>query len=239
MTTNIVLLAHDRLRLTEQALESLYAHTDRAQFNLTLVDDASSDFRVQRLLKKFGEKSNATLLRIETSAHVLARAKNIGVAWSEQTFGRGDWLYISDSDVYFAKGWLEKLTACFVRTESLGMQLIGGQVHPYHQPLSTWGEDLISGSPPLLTEHCVLDGPSWLMRWETWEDMGDMDSGCAPGVCQGEDGGWCDRLREKGGRIGAIHPHVVSHTGLTNSAGQDAPGRKEREAMRWPGVLYE
>ncbi len=224
--TNIVFLVRDRFRLTEQGLESLYAHTKLEDFNLTIVDDQSEDFRVRRLLAKFGAKPNATLIRLETSAHVLARAKNIGVAWSEQTFGRRDWLYISDSDVYFMPNWLEKLTIFATMTEGDDFRLWGGQVHPYHHPIpnSAWND------------YFVLDGPSWLLRWHMWTPM---DPSCAPGTCKGEDGSWCDRLRLSGGRIGVVDPHVVIHTGLTNTAGEDAPGRKARESMIPEGVLAE
>ncbi len=75
------------------------------------------------------------------------------------------------------------------------------------------------------------------MRWSTWDTYGPLDRTTAPGVCKGEDGGFCDRLVADGGRIGVIHPHVVIHTGLTHLNGMDAPGRKERELMIPEGVL--
>ena len=107
MTTNVVMLVRDRYQLTEQALSSLYENTPREQFNLVIVDDSSQDFRTLNLIKRFS-KENCAVLRIDNSQHVLARAKNLGVFWSQQTFGRGDWLYLSDSDVWFSPGWLEK-----------------------------------------------------------------------------------------------------------------------------------
>jgi GT2 family glycosyltransferase len=233
--TNIVMLCRNRLRLTEQALRSLYANTPREEFTLTLVDDASEDFRTIAMLERFAENANATLVRVEKSAHVLARGKNLGVFWSRQTFGCGEWLYLSDNDVCFMPNWREKLTMVAVDAEKSGFKLIGGQIHPYHQPIHVPADSSRFG----WTEHLVLDGPSWLLRWKTWRLMGELDPRCAPGTCQGEDGGWCDRLRARGGRIGVIHPHVVVHTGLTNSAGEDAPGRDAREAGRVKGVLYE
>jgi len=233
VSTNLVMLCRDRLRLTEQALESLYANTDAAKFSLVLVDDASSDFRVRRLLQRYGEKPNATLLRIEVSSHVLARAKNIGVEWSRQTFGDGEWLYLSDNDVAFLPGWLDKLTAVAERLEPNGYRLWGGQVHPFHH------HDMLAfvGQFDWLP-YSMLDGPSWLMRWQTWKDMGGL-RGSDAGVCKGEDVDFCQRLIASGGRIEVIKEHVVIHTGLTNSDGQDAPGRKEREAMIPKGVLAE
>lgn len=244
--TSIVMLVHDRLNLTRQALRTLYDNTPREEFTLTLVDDASRDFRVRRLLEASAQSANAQLLRLEKSSHVLARAKNIGVAWSEQVWGRGDWLYLSDNDVAFTPGWLGKLQATALASEPQGFRLWGGQVHPYHLPLLSASNVSMSAglngtlvNNPGWTEHQVLDGPSWLMRWGTWDQVGPLGRESAPGTCQGEDGQWCDRLRELGGRIGVVHPAVVAHTGLTNTAGEDAPGRAEREHLRMPGVVYE
>jgi len=235
--TNIIMLCHNRLRLLQQALRTLYDNTPREEFTLTLVDDQSTDFRVRRTLEDWAQAGNATLLTINKSAHVLARAKNLGAFWSEQSFGRGEWLYFSDSDVAFTPGWLGSLTGSAEVSECFGYKLWGGQAHPFHQPDSA---SFISGPQAVaIKEYLVLDGPSWLMRWSTWDAVGEFSRECAPGTCQSEDAEWCARLTQNGGRIGVVHPHVVLHTGLTNTSGTDAPGRKERESQRVAGYIYE
>lgn len=245
--TNIIMLVRDRLRLTLQSIESLYANTPIKDFTICIVDDDSTDFRVKKYLRSLS-KSNLSLLEVQNSGHVLAQLKNIGVAWSEQRFGRGGFLYLSDGDVFFTPGWMEALTDCAQASEREGFLLWGGQIHPFHrQILPDRGGVYSSGSVLSLdglrncnwTEHSILDGPSWLMRWDTWDRYGPLDRTCAPGVCQSEEYPFCERLKAGGGRIGVIHPHVVIHTGLTNSAGQDAPGRKERELMIPNGVISE
>lgn len=254
--TNIVFLVKNRLKLTEQGLKSLYDHTDRTQFNLTIVDDASDDFRVRDLLASYADTSNATLIRIEKSAGVLSRAKNIGVAWSEQTFGRGDWLYLSDCDVFYTDAWLDKLTDLAAGTEGGNFRLWGGQIHPFHKPVARGSTGCMYLHGNIVssewTEHSVLDGPSWLMRWETWGNCGPFDRNTAPGVCQSEEYPFCHRLTSiggtaefnenttiyHGGRIGVIQPHVVHHTGVTQTDGKPAPGYAERLAASVPGVLY-
>ncbi len=233
--TNVVMLVHNRLRLLQQALRTLYDNTPREEFTLTLVDDASSDFRVRNALEGWAQAGNASLLRIEKSAHVLARAKNLGVYWSEQTWGRGEWLYLSDSDVAFTPGWLEKMIKTAEIAEMAGYKLFGGQVHPFHQPIGEvqrWEDMAIS-------LHEMLDGPSWLMRWRTWDEIGPLSRDHAPGTCQSEDVEFCRKLTAQNGRIGVVHPHVVAHTGLTNTSGEDAPGREAREQQRVAGILYE
>lgn len=231
--TSVVMICRGRYRLLAQAIESLRENTERESYNVVFVHDSlSDDFRVGSLLKRVaGGMSNAQLVTLENSDHVLARMKNLGVAWSEQTWGRGDWLYLSDSDVWFSPGWLEALTLQAENSEDLRFRLWGGQVHPFHVgiPIPQWG----------ITEHSVLDGPSWLMRWDTWSRIGGLSRKCAPGVGQSEEYPFCSKLLAGGGRIGVIHPHAVVHTGLTQTDGKDAPGREEREKTIPKGVIAE
>lgn len=235
--TNITMLCRGRYRLTAQALESLYLNTKREDFSLVLIhDSADDDFRVFRLLQGYAAHPNCSLLRVENSRHVLAQLKNLGVFWSRQTFGQGDWLYLSDCDVAFLPGWLEQLTQAAEFSEHAFFRLWGGQVHPYHQSTGTWAVD--DKHEPCLTQHGMLDGPSWLMRWSTWRESKGL-KGTTAGVCKGEDVQFCQDLVARGGRIGVIHPHVVVHTGLTQTDGQDAPGRDQREKMIPEGILAE
>lgn len=226
---SIVMVCHNRWRLTEQALNSLRKNTPVGNYTLTLVDDASTDFRAERLLKMAAIVSNTTLIRIEKSAGVVARAKNIGVEWSRQTFGHSDqgsfdWLYISDNDVYFKEDWLQKLTEYAEYTEPKGYRLWGGQIHLFH--------DQVEGPS-------VLDGPSWLMRWNIWDKYGPLDRNTAPGTCQSEEYPFCKELLDDDYKIGVVNPHVVIHTGLTNTKGEKTPGYEERKALMEPGVWYE
>ncbi len=230
---NVAMLSRNRFRLLEQSLASLYANTPRDQFNVTVVDDGSDCFKTKRLLRKYaGDNRNFALVEVENSVHVLAQLKNLAVGWSSQRFGRGDWLHLGDSDVCFLPGWLSRLTAAAETSEmDIRFRLWGGQIHPFHHPIKQIAVDM--------TEHEILDGPSWLMRWKTWNEIGPFSRKNNPGVCQSEEFPFCERLIKAGGRIGVISPHVVIHTGLTNSDGKDAPGRKEREAMIPEGVLAE
>jgi|GEM_PF-2044158 len=258
MTTNICLLAKDRPRLTDQALRSLYENTDKKSFTLTCVEDASTDFRTTRLLERYAaDHRNMALISLKSSKGITGQARNLAVYWSEKYFGAGDWLALSDNDVWFSPGWLEKLTKLATFLEPSGYRLFGGQVHPYHQPINNSLQEAI-GTDPLFTEHSMLDGPSWLMRWDTWRKYGPLECH-TPGVCQGEDVTFCQRLTAPlgpcqpteeqiragqievygGGRIGVINPHVVAHTGIRQSNGNLAPGAEIRLQQAIPGVLYE
>lgn len=233
--TNIVMLVQNRYKLTKQSLESLRQHTDPAHYNLTIVDDESTDFRTRGLvLRTVEEMHNATALHVSGSNHVLGALKNLGVAWSEMRFGRGDWLYLSDNDVYFLPDWLEILdeTANYKESE---FSLWGGQNHPYHQPI---GEELNLG---LSTNHSLkyyqaLAGTSWLMRWETWDAFGPIHQGAA-GPGQSEDFEFSQRIMKDGYKVGAIDPPVVLDCGITQTDGKPSPGAEMKPRVQ--GVYYE
>jgi len=229
------MLVRDRYALTKQALESLYANTS-GDWNLSIVDDGSADTRVIRLLREYSAKPNCSVLTVSNSGHTLSQLKNLGVAWSDQLFGRGDWLHVGDGDTCFMSGWLESMTNEAKSSEPDGFRLWGGQIHPFHKPI---GWISYNGFSPGMSEHSVLDGPSWLMRWRTWDTFGPFDRLTAPGPCMSEEYPFCNDLIERRYRIGVIHPHVVIHTGLTHADGSDCVGRKEREAMIPHGVLAE
>jgi hypothetical protein len=101
---NIVMLVKDRPRLTHQALWSLAKHTD-VDYNVTIIDDGSGS-ETREMLRMFaGTHKDAALLCNKTSKGITGQARNLGVYWSEQYFGRGDWLYLSDNDVAFLPRW--------------------------------------------------------------------------------------------------------------------------------------
>ena len=260
--TNIVMLGRNRLTLTKQAIESLYANTPGDNWTLTYVDDSSDDFRVSKYLRSINRKNFSLLEVTSGSSHVLSQLKNLGAYWSEQRWGRGDWLYFSDNDVFFSKDigsdWLTALTGVAMTTEPEGFRLWGGQIHPFHQPINASVSH--PDNPCEWTEHSILDGPSWLMRWPTWDLYGPFPRTTAPGACQSEEYPFCQRLTMPvaphpkhwkyidenigvttlgGGRIGVIHPHVVIHTGLSQTDGKPAPGYAERLKTIPPGVLAE
>jgi len=218
---NVVMIARNRPNLTRQAVVSLYAHTPPDSFNLTLVDDQSDD-----LIEV--ESPNACVLRIGRSNGVVSKIKNLGVYWSEHYFGRGDWLYLSDNDVYFKPDWSLDLTIAMQQTYYQTFRLVGGQNHPYHHPISILG---------MVREYGALAGTSWLMPWSTWDKYGPLEESNAPGVGQSEDHAFCQKIRADGYKVGAVWPHVVLDTGITQTDGQLSPGHEHKKRVE--GVVYE
>lgn len=229
MTVNVVMLVHERYTLTNQAIDSLYVNTDQDQFNLTVVDDESQDFRVGRYLS--GLEGYRSIITLDGSRHILSRMKNLGVRWSESHFGRADYLCVCDNDVYFLPQWLARMVEAY--SSDMGLRLLGGERHPYH------GINKFNSYVEFVD---AVAGYTHFMSWNTWrggagmQAFGPYDETTAPGVCQGEDQAFCRKIVDAGYEIGYTSPPTILHTGVTNSKGEPAVGAEH--FARHPGVIY-
>lgn len=237
--TNIVMLVKDRPELTQQALESLVAHTSPESYNLTIVDDASRlPFFAQRRPPFFAQPpENSCSLRILPSKGITGQARNLGVYWAEKYWDRGDFLYLSDNDVYFTEGWLEKMTGLLhMGSRDHEILLLGGSTHPFHGVNETFVL-AVEGGGRLQTKihtHDAVSGYSHLMRWETWDKYGPHDAH-AVGIRQSEDWKFCQDIIKDGGKVGTVWPEVVYATGITDTFGEPAIGADQMR--RYPGII--
>ena len=236
---NIVLLVKDRPRLTVQAVDSLLRHTERGQFSLTVLDDGSQLETRGVLEMGLAGVENAVCVRIGRSKGIVGLARNLGIRASELYWGRGSLLYLSDNDVYFTPGWLDKLLAAWPKAWEAGYRVLGGYNHPYQLVA---GVEV--GKPSLATvygygeirEYYAVGGLSWLLDWDTWDKFGVFESHSV-GVAKSEDWEYCQRIREAGWKVGAVCPHVVYNTGLTGADGKPCVGQEAMERVR--GVVME
>jgi len=236
--TNVVMLVRDRPRLTEQALRTLYQHTDPQAFRLCLVDDGSKA-ETGHLITSYGRKyTNIEIVHFARPVGIVGFLRNVGIWTSERVFGRGEFLYLSDNDVCFQEHWLERITRCKEITkdeDGKGPAVLGGYRHPFHLPIKT----LPSYDQNWHTFVEVTDavaGYSHLMRWACWDLHGPFDQ-TAKGVCQSEDHAFCCKVKASGGYVGYIDPPVIHNCGITNSEGKPAIGAEH--FPRVPDLIYE
>src|SRR5262245_18593015 len=219
MKVNIVMLASGRQRLTEQALITLFKNTPEELYNLTIVQDG--------LLQPSyitGKGRDLSSLNVDPRVGVTSRLRNLGVYWSEKQFGRGDYLYLRDNDVYFCPKWLEILLGLHetIQAEHISHHvLVGGWNHPYHLANSTQLMPDYSIKNRMgffeVRQHDAVAGASQLMRWSTWDQYGPLSDSGAHGVGQSEDTLFCSNIVKDGGFVGKVYPHVVLNTGVVNS----------------------
>jgi hypothetical protein len=223
---NIVMLVKDRPRLTHQALWSLAKHTD-VDYNVTIIDDGSGS-ETREMLRMFaGTHKDAALLCNKTSKGITGQARNLGVYWSEQYFGRGDYLYLSDNDVAFLPHWASSMVGILTSGYPRGLRLLGGARHPYHQPNERHGD---------WDEVDAVAGYSQLMRWHTWTSHGPLDAR-APGTGQSEDFAFCQRIKANHGKVGYVTSQVLVDCGLTQTNGTKAIGAESKPIYK--GLIYE
>ncbi len=124
VVTNFTMLARDRFVLTKQALDSL-TQAGMDGMNITILDDRS-DQPTRDLLETYGAIRN--IKPIGTG-----QARNMVIAASEQYYGRGDYLYLSDNDVYFMCRWLGNLIMAYEEAWNHGYRVLGGYNSARHQ----------------------------------------------------------------------------------------------------------
>jgi GT2 family glycosyltransferase len=229
--TNVTMLVHNRPRLTKQALESLGVSD---AFNLTILAD-EADVVTSHSLGWFTRFRPNTRVVYNHKSQGTGIARNIVVERSRIFFSVGDYLYLSDNDVFFYTGWLEVLIQCYELAWQHGYRVLGGYNHPYHQPVSLL--PLHNGFQ--VKEVHALALQSMLMRWEVWDKYGPFCSTPVGKVCQSEDVDFTNKIKADGGRIGVVDPPLLVNTGITNSFGEKIPGWEMVKAQAPKGVIVE
>jgi GT2 family glycosyltransferase len=162
-------------------------------------------------------------------------ARNQVIRESELRHGRGDYLYLSDNDVYFYPTWLPILIKCYEKAYDFGYRAIGAYNHPYHQP----GASVPVYGAYEVREVNALALQSMLMSWETWDKYGPFCQTPPGKVCQSEDVDFTNKLKADGYKLGVVSPALVVNTGITNSFGQKIPGYELVKQQCPPGVICE
>lgn len=238
------MIAKDRPKLTKQAIESLYQHTP-VPFTLCVVDDVSKQETLDVLVTvgeclRYHERSLYDYVWL-TNQEIrgVGGSKNRAVASCSCFQEQAPLLYISDNDVYFTAGWLDKLLEAWPLAYAAGFRILGGYNHPYHLIA---GIEVGTPAPVVPTPHGQVEeyygvgGASWLLAWETWGQYGPfLDN--ARGICQSEDYHLCQRIRTAGFKVGALVPHTVLHTGLTSTGNTPAVGKEFMKTVE--GVYFE
>lgn len=223
------MMVRDRPRLTKQALKSLHA-SRYEDARVTILDDRSLD-ETQTWLLNWGDACGADLLRNDRLMGT-GELRNLVIGSVRE---QGEFLYLSDNDVFFKQGWLETLIRCYEFAEKEGFRVLGAYNHPFHHPTSTrYTQDAYA-----INEVNALALQSMLMRWETWDKYGPFCETPVDKVCQSEDVDFTNRLKADGGRIGVVSPALIVSTGITNTFGEHIPGWELVKAQCPEGVICE
>jgi len=219
------MLVHNRPKLTKQALSTI-GHLD----DLLVLDDCSNE-ETKLVLGEFGVNVYAL-----GESRGTGFARNKVIEMSEKIFGRGEYLYLSDNDVWFFPGWLETLIPCYEEAWKHGFRVIGAYNHPYHLPIASIE---VPSRLHLVDEVHALALQSMLMRWEVWDKYGPFDITPPGRVRMSEDVAFTNKLKADRFRVGVVSPPLLVNTGISDSFGEKIPGWEIVKEQAPYGVYVE
>jgi len=226
MKTNIILPIKNRAALAEQTLQSLYQNTPREDFDLRVYldgPDPETKAMVIGLQKEYG-----FVLHENNESQGPGWCRNIFCKLLTNCPTKGDFLYHSDSDVYFKAGWLDALIKAYKAFPQV--KLFGAGCHPYLETNLVLEKDG-------LTVHTkdAIPGFTAFMSWETWEQYGPYIE--HKGIMGSEDWVFCQKIIKDGHYVASIVPELVVHCGKTNSDGNPATGSERMEQIEGIKIL--
>lgn len=232
---NITMLVANRPRLTKQALDSI---GDLSDATMTILDAGMND-EVSHIARGFGGVESS-YIRAQGEPCGTGPARNAVILAAEYFFGRGDYLYLSDDDVWFERSdWIDILVSSYEQMREHGYRVLAAYNHPFNGPIS--GEPWLRTYTPGYDVRPVyaVATQSMLMSWDVWDEFGPFCDTPAGKVCQSEDVDFCNRIRAAGYKVGVISPALLVNCGITNSFGEKIVGWEMVKAEAPEGVICE
>lgn len=233
-TVSVVIPVHNKFHVTYHCLASLLVAANRADFEIILVDDGSSD-KTRDILSVV---SGLQYVRNEVAGGFLF-ACNRGVSHA-----KGDYIVLLNNDTEATAGWLDELLAVFDNYESVGLvgsKLLYPNGHLQEAGGIVWG----SGNPcnygrnanPYDPRYCYtrqvdyLSGACIMLPRSLWNDIGGFNEIYAPAYF--EDTDLAFRVREAGHKVVyAPFSQVVHYEGLSNGLSVATGIKKYQEINR-------
>ena len=227
---------------TERCLAAL-ATTVHDQTPVVVIDDASSDARVERILEC--QPSHWYRVRNERNLGFVATA-NLGMALA----GDAD-VVLLNADTEVTEGWLEALERCAASDESIASitpLTNNGEIasipefcraNPWPDDAERWAQACRESGPPVYPEVPTGVGFCMYLRRACLDRIGEFDEQ-AFGRGYGEENDWCMRAIEAGWRHVLCDDAYVAHQGGASFGPLGlAPGGKAMETLlaRYPDYM--
>jgi GT2 family glycosyltransferase/glycosyltransferase involved in cell wall biosynthesis len=214
LKVSVIVLTYNNLDYTRLCLESLYRCSAYENWELIVVDNASSDGTVDYLKDFASSQQNVRLILNEHNVG-FARGNNLGIAAAS-----GEIIILLNNDVIVTQGWMKKMVAYLARPE---VGLVGPVTN------GAWNEARVDlgymdlaqmpkAAEAYMREHhgqsfeCkVLAAFCLGVRRTLIDEIGSLDERFEVGMFEDDD--YSRRVREKGYRIVCARDIFIHHFG--------------------------
>jgi len=216
LKASLIIVNFNGFEITKNCLQSIFQNANGLDFEVIVVDNASSDRSAGKLTKLFGEKKNFFVLQ-RTKNDFLAAAYNDGFKSS-----RGKILLFMNNDLVVSKNWLSELLRAF---EKKGIGMAGVSMLSYKRKNQIdnlgcklnflgYGQRIEAGkafqAKSCLSEVFFVPGSVLAIRRELFEKAGGFDQSYG-GNYEDVDLAW--RIRLLGYKVLVAESAIVYHLG--------------------------
>ena len=212
---SIIILTFNNLDLNRLCLESLYLRTEWPNFEVIVLDNASSDGTPEYLKKAEEEFPNLRVILNDTNLG-FARANNMGLKQAS-----GEFLVLLNNDTVLTRGWLSSLIRHLYRDPDIGLigpvtNEIGNEAkvpvgYAQLEDMPQWAASYVRQNDnrlfniPMLAMFCVA------LRREVLKRVGLLDEDFEIGMFEDDD--YAHRVRQNGYKVVCACDSFVHHFG--------------------------
>ena len=225
---SVVVLTYNNLEFTKACLRSLEAYSCYPDWELVIVDNASSDDTPEYL---------RAYARANPRVKLILNAENLGFAAGNNCglqAASGDYLIVLNNDTYVTRGWMLDMVRHFRKSPDLGLlgpvtNNIGNEakIEVHYADMAEMASVAYAYTSTHTGKELAVDVVAFFcvaMPRAVYEEVGGLDERFGLGFFEDDD--YCQRVTRAGCRI-AVAEDVFVHHHLSASFDKIDPARKQ------------